>query len=101
MSTGSTSACGRAAHRAVVELPGGGTVLVVVTHLHHVVDGARPSATSRRPRSWPGWTGAGRRTPTIVMGDFNADPAEPAYAAGWSTAGFRSAFAEANGPNRP
>ena len=32
----------------------------------------------------------------IVMGDFNADPAEPAYAR-MAAAGFRSSFAEANG----
>ena len=30
---------GRSAHRAVVALPGGATLLVVVTHLHHTVDG--------------------------------------------------------------
>ena len=31
---------GRSAHRAVVALPGGATVLVAVTHLHNAVDGA-------------------------------------------------------------
>src|SRR4051794_11678030 len=33
----------RSAHRAVVELPGGATVLVAVTHLHHIPadEGAR------------------------------------------------------------
>src|SRR6185295_18464130 len=31
---------GRAAHRARIELPGGTTVLVAVTHLHHAVDAA-------------------------------------------------------------
>ena len=50
-----------------------------VTHLHHPPDAAKRSATSR-PR--PCWLA--RRRPaadaTIVVGDFNADPDEPAYA---------------------
>ena len=36
---------GRSAHRAVVALPGGAALLVVVTHLHHTVDG---DAAARR-----------------------------------------------------
>src|SRR5919106_954727 len=55
----------RAAHRTVITLPAGATVLVAVTHLHHA--------------------------PPV-----SADPKEPAYARMLS-AGFRSAFVEANG----
>ena len=92
----------RAAHRMLVDLPGGSTVLVAVTHLHHAV----PAAAERDEQtaallSWladaPATTDA---TATIVMGDFNADPAEPAYAR-MTAAGFRSAFAEANGAEPP
>jgi endonuclease/exonuclease/phosphatase family metal-dependent hydrolase len=45
-----------------------------------------------------GWLdgAAGDVDATIVVGDFNADPAEPAYAR-MLAAGFRSAYAEANG----
>ena len=57
---------------------------------------ARPSATSRPRRSSTGSTAPRPPTRTIVMGDFNADPGEPAYAR-MRAAGFRSAYAEANG----
>ena len=87
---------GRSAHRALVALPGGATVLVVVTHLHHRTPDEAPSVTRRPPRSWPGCDGAPAADATIVVGDFNADPGEPAYAR-MRAAGFRSAYAEANG----
>ncbi len=51
---------------------------------------------SRRPRCSTGSTGRVTDGATIVVGDFNADPAEPAYAR-MTGAGFRSAYAEANG----
>jgi endonuclease/exonuclease/phosphatase family metal-dependent hydrolase len=44
--------------------------------------------------------GAGGNGATIVVGDFNADPAEPAYAR-MTGAGYRSAYAEANGAEPP
>jgi endonuclease/exonuclease/phosphatase family metal-dependent hydrolase len=85
----------RAAHRAVVILPGGARVLVVVTHLHHLVPDA--AARDTQATALLEWLGT---TPTadavIAMGDFNADPREPTYAR-MVDAGFRSAFAEANG----
>ncbi len=85
----------RAAHRAVVSLPGGSTVRVVVTHLHHVVDGdAQRDDQAAALLAWLG-DDAGT-TATIVVGDFNADPQEPTYAR-MTAAGFRSAFATANG----
>ena len=64
--------------RSVVALPGGSTVLVVVTHLHHLTpDEALRDEQTAALLAW--LDGAPRPpTPTIVMGDFNADPAEPA-----------------------
>jgi endonuclease/exonuclease/phosphatase family metal-dependent hydrolase len=85
----------RAAHRTVIELPAGSSVLVAVTHLHHAVP-----ATAERDEQAAALIDWLARAPgtdaTIVMGDFNADPAEPAYSR-MVAAGFRSAFAEANG----
>jgi endonuclease/exonuclease/phosphatase family metal-dependent hydrolase len=86
---------GRSAHRAVVALPGGASVLVVVTHLHHTVDG--DAQRDEQAAALLGWLdGAPRTDATIAMGDFNADPAEPTYAR-MRAAGFASAHAEANG----
>ena len=70
-------------------------MLVVVTHLHHLV-GTTRSATSRRGSCSPGSTKRRRRTRSIAVGDFNAEPLEPTYAR-MVAAGFRSAYAEANG----
>lgn len=85
----------RAAHRGVVALPGGARVLVVVTHLHHVVGAAAErDAQAAAVLDWLG--GAPAADATIVMGDFNADPGEPAFAR-MVAAGFRSAYAAANG----
>lgn len=86
---------GRSALRAVVALPNGAWVLVVVTHLHHVVDGAAErDAQAARVLDWI--ASAPPCDATIAMGDFNADPLEPTYAR-MVDAGFRSAYLEANG----
>jgi endonuclease/exonuclease/phosphatase family metal-dependent hydrolase len=86
---------GRAAHRAVVGLSAGASVLVVVTHLHHAVDGA--VERDAQAASIIDWVGAAPATDAVIaLGDFNADPLEPAYAR-MVAAGFRSAYAEANG----
>lgn len=86
---------GRSAHRSVVALPNGSTVLVVVTHLHHAVDAA--SERDAQAAAILDWlAGAPASDATIAMGDFNADPREPAYAR-MAGAGFRSSYAEANG----
>jgi endonuclease/exonuclease/phosphatase family metal-dependent hydrolase len=89
----------RAAHRTVIDLPAGSTVIVAVTHLHHAVpaDAERDQQTTTL-LDW--LTDAPDAHATIVMGDFNADPDEPAYAR-MVGAGFRSAFAEANGAEPP
>jgi endonuclease/exonuclease/phosphatase family metal-dependent hydrolase len=86
---------GRSAHRARVALPGGSTVRIVVTHLHHVVDGA--AQRDDQTAALLAWLGDDSgTTATIAVGDFNADPQEPTYAR-MTAAGFRSAFAIANG----
>lgn len=86
---------GRSAHRGVVALPGGARVLMVVTHLHHLVDGA--AQRDEQAAAILDWLdGAPPTHATIAVGDFNADPQEPTYAR-MVEAGFRSAYAEANG----
>ncbi len=85
----------RSAHRARVALPGGATILAVVTHLHHLGpdEAIRDDQTAHLLEWLDGGPGADA---TVLMGDFNADPAEPAPAR-LRAAGFRSAFEEANG----
>jgi endonuclease/exonuclease/phosphatase family metal-dependent hydrolase len=85
----------RAAHRVVIALPGGWSVLVVVTHLHHV--GPDEGLRDEQARQLLVWLATAPPTDAqIVMGDFNADPAEPTVAR-MRASGFRSAYAEANG----
>jgi endonuclease/exonuclease/phosphatase family metal-dependent hydrolase len=84
----------RAAHRAVIALATGTSVLVAVTHLHHEVGGVQER--DRQAASLIDWLDAGPSTDAVIaIGDFNADPAEPTYAR-MTAAGFRSAYAEAN-----
>lgn len=85
----------RTAHRSLVTLADGATILAVVTHLHHRV----PDAAVRdgQVAALVAWLDAAPpATAQLVMGDFNADPDEPAYAR-MRSAGFRSAYVEANG----
>lgn len=85
----------RSAHRVVVPLAAGTSVLVVVTHLHHRVPDA--AIRDEQTEAVIDWLAAAPPTSAqVVMGDFNADPSEPAYGR-MVAAGFRSAFAEANG----
>ena len=85
----------RSAHRALVALPGGASVVVVVTHLHHL--GPDEAAREGQAAAIVAWLqDAPAADATILMGDFNADPAEPAPAR-LRAAGYRSACAEANG----
>jgi len=86
----------RSALRVRIEVGGGRAPLtMVVTHLHHVP--ADAAARSEQTRSLIAWLDA---VPApgglVVVGDFNAEPDEPAYAA-MLAAGFRSAHLEANG----
>jgi len=85
---------GRSAGRIVVELDGT-RVLFTNLHLHHEV----PDAAIRDEQAGIvlDWLAAGPASDVqLVVGDFNADPAEPAYAR-MAAAGFRSALLEANG----
>lgn len=85
----------RSAHRARVALPGGSTVVAVVTHLHHL--GPDERIRDDQTALLLEWLDeAPAADATVLMGDFNADPSEPAPAR-LRTAGFRSAFEEANG----
>ena len=85
----------RSAHRAVIALQNGSTLLVAVTHLHHAVpDAAERDGQVAALIDW--LANAPETDATIAMGDFNAHPGEPAYAR-MVAAGFRSAYAEVNG----
>ncbi len=85
----------RSAHRVRVALPGGVRLLFAVTHLHHP-----PQAHAERLGQAEQLLDWLDRSPEhealILVGDFNADPGEPAYAR-LGAAGFRSAYLEANG----
>jgi endonuclease/exonuclease/phosphatase family metal-dependent hydrolase len=85
----------RAAHRAKVRLSDGASVTVAVTHLHHLEpdEGLRDEQT-RQLVEW--MDAAPAADAQIVMGDFNAHPAESTYGR-MAAAGFRSSYAEANG----
>ena len=84
----------RSAIRARVVLVGGATVLAAVAHLHHVT--ADESERDEQARLLVDWLADGPPADGIlVVGDFNAEPDEPAYAR-MRAAGFRSAHLEAN-----
>jgi endonuclease/exonuclease/phosphatase family metal-dependent hydrolase len=83
----------RSALRVPVSLPTGASVHFVVTHLHHLPqDEAVREEQSIQLTEWL----RPDTSPLIVVGDFNAEPVEPAYRV-MEDAGFRSSFAEANG----
>lgn len=85
----------RSAHRALVALPGGGRLLFAVTHLHHPPEAhAERLGQAEQLLAW--LEGAPEHDAMVVVGDFNADPLEPAYAR-MGAAGFRSALLEGNG----
>jgi endonuclease/exonuclease/phosphatase family metal-dependent hydrolase len=83
----------RSALRVPVTLPSGASLHFVVTHLHHLP----PDESIREEQAIQlvEWLRPDR-DPLVVVGDFNADPDEPAYRV-MADAGFRSAFAAANG----
>jgi endonuclease/exonuclease/phosphatase family metal-dependent hydrolase len=85
----------RSAHRALVVLADGARVLVAVTHLHHMpVD---EDVRLQQAGALADWLATAPATDArIVVGDFNAEPVEPAYAR-MIDAGYRSAHREANG----
>ncbi|MBF8289617.1 MAG: Endo/exonuclease/phosphatase protein [Chloroflexi bacterium] len=85
----------RSALRVPIAIPGGPTIAMVVTHLHHVpADAGVREAEARALVEWLNERPSGGGT--IVVGDFNAEPVEPTYRV-MVDAGFRSAAVEANG----
>jgi endonuclease/exonuclease/phosphatase family metal-dependent hydrolase len=71
------------------------TALLAVTHLHHVP--ADEAVRDDQARLLLEWLATSPPTDAqVLVGDFNAEPSEPA-AERIRGAGFRSAFAEANG----
>ena len=84
----------RSAIRTRLVLAAGATVSAVVTHLHHVTAGeAERDEQARLLIDW--LADAPLADGIVVVGDFNAEPLEPAYAR-MRTAGYRSAHLEAN-----
>ena len=85
----------RSAIRARIALPEGSSVVVVVTHLHHVpADERERDEQARLLVDW--LTDIPAAEGVIVVGDFNAEPVETAYGR-MERAGYRSAHHEANG----
>jgi endonuclease/exonuclease/phosphatase family metal-dependent hydrolase len=86
---------GRSALRLLLALDDRTTALIAVTHLHHVP--ADEAARDEQARRLMEWIAAAPVTDLqVVVGDFNAEPDEPACERIRSH-GYRSAFAEANG----
>jgi endonuclease/exonuclease/phosphatase family metal-dependent hydrolase len=86
---------GRYAIGATLELASGAHVRAVVTHLHHVI--AEGEARATQVGVLEAWLDDGSgHDAAVVIGDFNAEPSEPAYAR-MLAAGFRSAHVEVNG----
>jgi len=84
----------RSALRTVVRT-GDATLLMIVTHLHHVT--ADESIRNDQARQLLEWVAEAPGTDAQVMvGDFNAEPEEAAPER-IRAVGFRSAFADANG----
>jgi endonuclease/exonuclease/phosphatase family metal-dependent hydrolase len=89
-----TLAHGRSALRTLVEL-GTLRLQVAVTHLHHIP--ADESIRKHQVETLVDWLNTAPPVDaTIVIGDFNAEPDEPA-ARRMVGAGYRSSFAEATG----
>jgi endonuclease/exonuclease/phosphatase family metal-dependent hydrolase len=85
----------RSAIRVVIRLPGGTGLLFSATHLHHVP--ADELVRDEQAAQLVDWLAAAPAADAMVLvGDFNAEPEEPACAR-LRAAGFRSAYAEANG----
>ena len=85
----------RSAQRSIVRLPEGTSVLVIVTHLHHL--GPDERIRDEQATSILEWLEEGPTADAaILMGDFNAPPSEPAPTR-LRGAGFRSAYESANG----
>jgi endonuclease/exonuclease/phosphatase family metal-dependent hydrolase len=89
----------RSAHRVRITLPGGARLAFAVTHLHHLL-GDHGVRLGQVERLLPWLDASPGHDAMIVVGDFNAGPREPAYAA-MSAARFTSAYAVANAAEPP
>lgn len=89
----------RSAHRVRITLSGGTRLLFAVTHLHNT-PGDQEVRLGQVGRLLEWLDAAPEHDALILVGDFNADPREPAYAA-MGAAGFTSAYAAANGAEPP
>jgi endonuclease/exonuclease/phosphatase family metal-dependent hydrolase len=86
---------GRSVHRVLVALPGQFTLWFANTHLHHKPE--EPGVRVEQAAAIARWMGeAPAADLEVVVGDFNTPPREPAYPV-MTAAGYRSAYAEANG----
>ena len=80
---------------AVLTLAGGARIRAAVTHLHHVVPA--PEIRDHQVALLIASLEQGSAVDaSVVIGDFNGEPFEPMYTR-MVAAGFRSAYAEANG----
>jgi endonuclease/exonuclease/phosphatase family metal-dependent hydrolase len=87
----------RSAGRAEATLPDGVRLRLVNTHLHHEVGDEHDVIRAGQTGALLDWlAGLPAADATVVTGDFNADPLQPAYAR-MLGAGFRSAYREAHG----
>lgn len=85
----------RSALRFRVQLPNGNRLLFCSVHLHHIP--AHPELRLAQTEALIAWLDASpEHDVMVVVGDFNAHPAEPAYAR-LVAAGFTSAHLAANG----
>jgi endonuclease/exonuclease/phosphatase family metal-dependent hydrolase len=85
----------RSAIRVLLRLPGGAALLFTSTHLHHVP--ADESVRDEQAALLVDWLAAAPAADVqVLVGDFNAEPDEPAPARLRSN-GLRSAYLEANG----
>lgn len=90
---------GRCAVRALVVLPGNLTLWFATTHLHHRP--AEPAERVAQVEAVVQWMNAAPAADaTVITGDFNAPPFEPAVAR-MQDAGYRSAFASVHGAEPP
>lgn len=90
---------GRVVHRVLLALPGQRTLWFANTHLHHKPE--EPEARREQAEAIVKWMAdAPTANATAIVGDFNTPPFEPAYGV-MAGAGYRSAYAEANGGEPP
>ncbi|MFI5255231.1 MAG: endonuclease/exonuclease/phosphatase family protein [Candidatus Limnocylindrales bacterium] len=87
----------RAAQKVELTLPDGSRLRAVNLHLHHEVGPEHAQVRLAQAEAVVAWLAAlPPVAATIVNGDFNASPEEPTYRR-MLDAGFRSAYAAANG----